>query len=125
MTIPIKTSMPSLPTPSVVRQAGAAAINPGQDKQSTQATQAAPSTPPSEAEISQAIEELQSSVETMGHNNLSFRREDAINRSIIVVRDSETDEIIREIPSEEIVAMARRIEAMTANATSLLVDNQA
>jgi len=122
MTIPIKTSMPSLPTPSVVRQAGAAAINPGQDKQSTQA---APSTPPSEAEISQAIEELQSSVETMGHNNLSFRREDAINRSIIVVRDSETDEIIREIPSEEIVAMARRIEAMTANATSLLVDNQA
>ena len=122
MTIPIKTSMPSLPTPSVVRQAGAAAINPGQDKHSTQA---APRTPPSEAEISQAIEELQSSVETMGHNNLSFRREDAINRSIIVVRDSETDEIIREIPSEEIVAMAKRIETMTANATSLLVDNQA
>ena len=82
-------------------------------------------TPPPEAEVSQGIEELTNSVETMDHNNLSFHRKDSINRSIIVVRDSGTDEIARKIPSEEIVAMAKRIETMTANATSLLVDNQA
>ena len=61
----------------------------------------------------------------MDHNNLSFHRKDSINRSIIVFRDFGTDEIARKIPSEEIVAMAKRIETMTANATSLLVDNQA
>tara|TARA_Y100001934_G_C11939805_1_gene579706 strand:+ start:186 stop:371 length:186 start_codon:yes stop_codon:yes gene_type:complete len=61
----------------------------------------------------------------MDHNNLSFHRKDSINRSIIVDRDFGTDEIARKIPSEEIVAMAKRIETMTANATSLLVDNQA
>ena len=61
----------------------------------------------------------------MDHNNLSFHRKDSINRSIIVVRDFGTDEIARKIPSEEIVAMTKRIETMTANATSLLVDNQA
>ena len=81
-------------------------------------------TPPPEAEVSQGIEVLPNSVETMDHNNLSFHRKDSINRSIIVVRYFGNDEIARKLPSEEIVAMAKRIETFTANASSLLVDNQ-
>lgn len=43
--------------------------------------------------------------------NLSFRVDEAADRTVITVTDSETDEVIRQIPSEEVLAIARRTHA--------------
>lgn len=81
---------------------------------------------PSSKEVEIALEEMQQLVDSLGHNNLSFKRDDSINRSIITVRDSETDEIIREIPSEEMVEIARQMRGKLAlPQTSVLFDSNA
>ena len=81
---------------------------------------------PSNEEVEIALEEMQQLVDSLGHNNLSFKRDDSINRSIITVRDSETDEIIREIPSEEMVEIARQMRGkLTLAQTSVLFDSNA
>ncbi len=46
--------------------------------------------------------------------NLSFRVDEAADRTVITVRDSETDEVIRQIPSEEVLSIARRTQAATS-----------
>lgn len=40
--------------------------------------------------------------------NLQFTVDDKSGRSVVTVMDSETDEIIRQIPSEEMLELARR-----------------
>lgn len=60
------------------------------------------------ADLDQAVADLQKFVEGLGRN-LSFRRDDSIDRSIITVRDASTNQLVRQIPAEEIVAIAREI----------------
>ena len=60
------------------------------------------------ADVDKAIADLQKFVEGLGRS-LSFRRDDTINRSIITVRDSTTNQLVRQIPAEEVVAIARDI----------------
>lgn len=81
---------------------------------------------PSNEEVDVALEKVQKLVDSLGHNNLSFKRDETINRSIITVRDSETDEIIREIPSKEMVEIARQMRGkLTLSQTSVLFDGNA
>lgn len=87
---------------------------------------AATAAAPSNEEVEVALEEIRHVVDSLGHNNLSFKRDDSINRSIITVRDSETDEIIREIPSKEMVEIARQMRGkLTLAQTSVLFDGNA
>jgi len=57
---------------------------------------------------------LQSAVTIMNehvqnlHRNLQFTVDDDSGRSVVTVMDSETDEVIRQIPSEEMLEFARR-----------------
>ena len=70
---------------------------------------AAPRVPEFEAkDLTKALEELRSYVEGLGRN-LSFRQDDSIDRSIITVRDESTQQVVRQIPNEEVVAIARQI----------------
>ena len=74
------------------------------------AAKAAPEIPEFEkTDLDKAISELQEFVDDLGRS-LSFRRDESIDRDIITVRDTETNQIVRQIPSEEVVAMSRQIK---------------
>ena len=59
--------------------------------------------------IQEAIDRLNQQLKANGRD-LSFQMDEEINRPIITVRNIETGEVVRQIPSEEIVRMAHSIE---------------
>ena len=66
---------------------------------------------PSEAEIQEAIDEVRRVIEPVARN-LRFSVDDDTNLTLIKVVDSATDEVIRQIPSEEMVAIAKAIDKL-------------
>jgi flagellar protein FlaG len=73
------------------------------------------------ADLDKAIADLQKYVEGLGRN-LSFRRDESIDRSIITVRDATTNKLVRQIPAEEVVAIARDIKRdVDANRVGMLL----
>jgi flagellar protein FlaG len=70
----------------------------------------------SEKAESNPTESLQSMVDELNVNegirqhNLEFKVNEDLERTIVKVVDSDTGEVIRQIPSEELVAIAERIE---------------
>lgn len=89
----------------------------------TVALKAAPAVPEFEKlDLDQAIAELQEFVDGLGRS-LSFSRDDFIDRSIITVRDTQSNQVVRQIPSEEVVAIARQIrEDLTEIRAGLLME---
>jgi len=76
-------------------------------------------------DIDQAIADLQAFVEGLGRS-LSFARDESIDRSVITVRDTQTNQVVRQIPSEEVVAIARQIrEEMVEMRSGILMDKNA
>jgi len=76
-------------------------------------------------DVDKAIDDLQKFVDGLGRN-LSFSRDNLINRDIITVLDSQTNKVVRQIPSEEVVAIARQIATDMAEIRSgLLLDREA
>ncbi|WP_418135240.1 flagellar protein FlaG [Psychromonas sp. GE-S-Ul-11] len=42
--------------------------------------------------------------------NLSFSIDDELGKSVIIVKDSDSDEVIRQIPSEELVVLRKKMD---------------
>lgn len=61
------------------------------------------------ANIQEAIDRLNQQLKANGRD-LSFQMDEEINRPVITVRNIETGEVVRQIPSEEIIRMAHSIE---------------
>jgi flagellar protein FlaG len=59
--------------------------------------------------IQEAIDRLNQQLKANGRD-LSFQMDQELNRPIITVRNIETGEVVRQIPSEEIIRMAHSIE---------------
>jgi flagellar protein FlaG len=87
------------------------------------AIKAAPPVPEFEPkDLDKAIAELQDFVDSLGRS-LSFRRDESIEKSVITVRDTQTNQVVRQIPSEEVVAISRQIrEEMMEMRAGLLMD---
>lgn len=60
-------------------------------------------------DIQKAINELQAYVDKLGRN-VDFRMDNSINRPVVTVRDANTQELVRQIPTEEVLEMAARLE---------------
>ena len=96
---------------------------------------AAPADPKQKpAELSQdaikARAEQVSKQATVNGRSLSFTIDDSIGRTVVKVIDRETDEVIRQIPSEELVRVARAVNALNEQLSGvagkgLLLDEQA
>ena len=72
-------------------------------------------------DLKKAVEELQAFVDGLDRN-LSFRRDESIDRSIITVRDANTNQLVRQIPAEEVVEIARQIrEDLDAKRAGMLL----
>ena len=87
------------------------------------AVKAAPQVPEfKKLDVDKAIEELQAFVDGLGRK-LSFARDESVNRSVITVRDTATNQVVRQIPSEEVIAISRQIrDEMMEMRAGLLMD---
>lgn len=68
-----------------------------------------PDTDTSLQDINQVVEELNHKVQNI-RRELHFAVDDESGYTIITVVDSESEEVIRQIPSEEVVALSRHLE---------------
>lgn len=88
--------------------------------------------PPEDKQASQDAAAVSASVERLTDRIQSLRREllfsvdDDSGRTVITVRDAETDQVIRQIPAEEVLRLARRLEESQDDAVKgLLLAGQA
>lgn len=72
-------------------------------------------------ELRAAVSKLNDHVQNI-QRTLTFAVEDSTGHTVVQVFDSETDELIRQIPTEETIKLAASIEAFNA---SLLIQEQA
>lgn len=72
------------------------------------------------AHISEAIEKLKHTGEIFINRRLDFRIHEETHRVVVKVIDTETDKVIKEIPPEQILQLAARIQEMIG----LLVDEE-
>jgi flagellar protein FlaG len=78
---------------------------------------------PEPADVEAAVARIAAFVSDFARE-LQFRVDDASGRTVITVRNSTTDEVVRQIPSEEVLALAARI-AQTTDANGILMQAQA
>ena len=67
------------------------------------------SSPNSEDQVKQAVQKIQGTVDNLAHN-LRFSIDEDTGKTIIKVMDVHTEEVIRQIPSEEAVEIARTLD---------------
>jgi len=61
------------------------------------------------AEVEESVEEINHFLQGM-KRNLSFSIDEDSGHSIIMVKDSESDEVIRQIPSEELMVLRKKMD---------------
>jgi flagellar protein FlaG len=62
----------------------------------------------SEAEIAAMVKELNTTMKFV-NTNLSFSYDSVTKKTVVTVTDAQTHEVIRQIPSEEMLKMSQRI----------------
>ena len=67
------------------------------------------SSPLSSEDVTETIDEMNNFLQSM-NRNLSFSVDEQLGQSVIVVKDSESDEVIRQIPSEELVVLRKKMD---------------
>ena len=90
---------PTSPSPAVARQ---------QSPGSGEPVPPVAATPPV-AEVKEAVSRLNQYVQTL-RRDLEFRVDESTNKVVVTVLDPQSKEVIRQIPSEEVLAVARSLE---------------
>ena len=103
----ISTSLPPSGSPeaSIVSREIRAVAQPATEK-----TQPAPQ-PVSQEQLKAAVNSVQEYIKPF-NNNLEFSVNNDINQVVVKVVDSTTKEVIRQIPSEEMIAIAKALDSI-------------
>ncbi|MDP2823781.1 MAG: flagellar protein FlaG [Sulfuritalea sp.] len=100
------------PLPAAPPQGNAGSV-PSPVAQSEAPLQGSPRQPaPDRAQLEQAVKEIRQLVKPMVSNSLDFSIDDSTGKTIVRITDSETGEMIRQIPSEEMMDIARSVDRM-------------
>jgi len=67
---------------------------------------------PEPAQTQRAVEALRKLIDAAAPNSLSFSIDDSTGKTIVRITDAQTGEMIRQIPSEELLAIARSLDRM-------------
>lgn len=67
---------------------------------------------PQPEQVQKAVESLKQLIETKAPNSLAFSIDDSTGKTIVRISDAETGEMIRQIPSEEMLEIARSLDKM-------------
>jgi flagellar protein FlaG len=76
----------------------------------------------SHRQIEETLQRVKESLKPVASNNLEFSIDDSTGQTVVKVVDSSTKELIRQIPSEEMLAIAK---ALDGEIKGLLVRNKA
>lgn len=72
---------------------------------------AAPAQPPNQQQLQEAVERIRQVVAPAAQN-LQFSIDKELGRTIVRVMDTSTNEVIRQIPSEEMVAISKALDKL-------------
>lgn len=104
--------------PSIASSLTSLPVLQGLATQSANATQGRPVTgsasddqPPSTAELQQAVAQVQRVIQPVAQD-LLFTIDKDSGKTIVRIVDSATDEVIRQIPSEELIAIAKALNKL-------------
>ena len=97
------------PTPELVTRAVPAAPSPPGQASPPGPSQATPQ--PTQKEIRQAVDELQRKARSFSPD-LRFSVDHDTGRTVVRVTDANTQEVIRQIPAEEVLRLAKEIDRM-------------
>jgi flagellar protein FlaG len=92
-------------------------IDPAQKTAETQRTSSAahekPATVvPDTTQVKAAMEQLQKAVEQSSNSNLQFSEDKETGKTVIRVTDRESGKLIRQIPSQEVIDLAKSIDQL-------------
>ena len=107
----------SLPGLQPQSSGGSTAVQPGSGGQQTQAM-------PSAAQVQQAMKTVQDMVQAQA-SNLQFSLDQETGKTIVTVVDSNTNQVIRQIPSKEMLAIAHAIDQMQSKGQGLMLSQKA
>ncbi len=62
-------------------------------------------------EVSQTLDTINKQLQDLANNYLQFERDESSDRIVIYIKNSETNELIRQIPSEDFLRIAKNIDA--------------
>ncbi|MBK7849123.1 MAG: flagellar protein FlaG [Zoogloea sp.] len=79
-----------------------------------------PRTPPSSEQLTQAVKQIQDVIKQTA-NSLQFSIDEDIGVTVVKVIDTESKKVIRQIPSEEVIDIAKALDKLQG----LLVKQQA
>lgn len=112
---------------SVARSAN---VSPAAGRQNI-AAQAGKALPPEQSSPEVSAEELQQVVEKLNDHvqqiqrDLKFSVDDTSGRTVIRVVNSQTDEVVRQIPSEEVLRISRNIQDQLDDVSGLIFETSA
>jgi len=75
-------------------------------------TKAADSGPIDKVELEDAVTKLNDFMNSNTERNLSFSIDEETKEMVVTVRDTHTQEVIKQMPTEEALAVAKQIESM-------------
>ncbi len=101
----VTSTSPVSPATSVSRETPATHT----EEQAPKQVETASSSQPSREELDQAMGEVKKALEPVARN-LQFSVDHETGRSVVKVVDATTNEVIRQIPSEELLAITRSID---------------
>lgn len=110
--------VPQRPQPAHVPDSGTAPAPVGNKPAPSQTA----GTQVSRQELEETLQRVRESLKSMASNNLEFSIDDTTGKTVVRVVDSSTKELIRQIPTEEMLAIA---QALDGEIKGLLVRNQA
>ena len=73
--------------------------------------QSLPAAPPSEQQINQALNDVRNALKPVAQN-LLFSLDSDTGKTVIKIVDASTDEVIKQIPSEEILAISKALDKL-------------
>jgi len=72
----------------------------------------APQQQPSKEQVQKAMESIKQMVESKAPNSLQFSVDNETGKTVVRISDVKTGEMIRQIPSEEMLEIARSLDRM-------------
>lgn len=102
---PMRQSAPEAGTMSNAQQAKAAAVSQTQQQEQAQAA------PADKEQLHEAVKAVSSIVESV-NSSLQFSVDGDSGKTVVKVVDSSTNKVIRQIPSEEMMAIAKALDGI-------------
>nr|WP_216600879.1 flagellar protein FlaG [Alteromonas sp. 07-89-2] len=78
------------------------------------------------AQLDEAVAKVESFLKVQ-NRDLAFTIDEETNRSVVTVKDSQSGDVIRQIPSEEVLKLAERIQELqqdVGNSVGVFINNQ-